>query len=314
MSKGKPRGAGPAGPRDGRGGARRAQRQPNAPARAPVVSGGVRPGRRASTRPAPPGPPAWSALPWPEIAALVSAGRNAALLPVGATEQHGPHLGCGMDSMLAGAVCTAVSQATGVPHLPLLPYGCSLGHSHRWPGTLSLSPQTLVAVVTEVGDWLFAAGFRRLFIVNAHVTNAAPLRCALEVLRSRHDGFMVSVVNTAAVSPRVARAFAADGADWHANAAETSLTLALAPALVRRRQLRNADDPDRTRGLVFAHPVNRTSKNGVTGRPSRATVAAGRRLFRWLVADTTALVRRGLREQPPVNQGYFESLVTARAP
>jgi creatinine amidohydrolase len=205
-----------------------------------------------------------------------------------------------MDSALADELCGAVGARTGVPVLPLLPYGCSLGHSRHWPGTLSLSPQTLMAVVSEIGEWLLSSGYRRLFIVNTHVTNAAPLRCALEVLRDRHPGLMVALVNTATLSPRVQRAFAADAADWHANAAETSLMLALAPELVRPGSIRAADDPDRTAGLVFAHPVNRTSLNGVTGRPSRARASAGRRLFLWMVADLAAMVRRGLSEEPPL--------------
>jgi creatinine amidohydrolase len=248
-----------------------------------------------------PGPAAsWSLLTWEEIAALPAKGRDAAILPVGATEQHGPHLGTGMDSALAERLCASVGARTGVPVLPLLPYGCSLGHSRRWAGTISLSPQTVIAVVTEIGDWLRASGFRRLFLVNAHVTNAAPLRCALEVLRDRHRDLMVAVVNTATLSPRVERAFTADAADWHANAAETSLMMALAPALVRQGKIRTADDPDRTARLVFSHPVDRTSLNGVTGVPSRARAADGRRLFAWMVADLSALVRRGLRERPPI--------------
>jgi creatinine amidohydrolase len=253
----------------------------------------------------------WAKCTWEEIGRLPRLGRDAALLPVGATEQHGPHLGTGMDSALAEHLCAAVSARTGVPSLPLLPYGCSLGHSRRWPGTLALSPQTLIALATEVGDWLHASGFRRMMIVNSHVTNAAPLRCALEVLRSRHDDFMVAVIGTATLSPRVERAFRADAADWHANAAETSLMLALEPAFVRRRRIRGADDPDRTAGLVFSHPVNRTSRNGVTGRPSLARASAGRRLFAWMVADLAALVRRGLRERPPLAAAYGEPVPTA---
>jgi len=253
----------------------------------------------------------WARSTWEEIGQLPAQGCDAALLPVGATEQHGPHLGTGMDSALAERLCAVVAARTGVPALPLLPYGCSLGHSRRWPGTIALSPATLIALVTEIGDWVQASGFHRLFLVNAHVTNAAPLRCALEVLRSRHDDLMVAVVNTATLSPRIRRAFAADGADWHANAAETSLMLALDPAFVRPGQLGAADDPDRTAGLVFSHPVNRTSRNGVTGRPSRARAAAGRRLFSWMAADLAALVRRGLRERPPLAAAYGERAPTA---
>lgn len=251
----------------------------------------------------------WEALTWPEIGALIAGGMDAVLLPCGATEQHGPHLGTGMDTALAADACAAVSAATGVPVLPALAYGCSLGHSHRWPGTLSLRPQTLIELVTDLGDWLHRAGIRRLFLVNSHVTNAAPLRCALEILRHRHDGFMVALINTADVSPRVRAAFHADAQDWHANQAETALMLARAPALARPRLLRTSDDPDRTGGLVFAHPVDRTSANGVTGRPGRATAAQGRRLFHRIVADLTRLVRRGLREKAP-----FESTHDANGP
>ena len=255
---------------------------------------------------------AWAELTWEEISRLPAQGCDAAILPVGATEQHGPHLGTGMDSSLAEKLCSAVGAQANVPVLPLLPYGCSLGHSRRWPGTLALSPQTLIALVSEIGDWVHAAGFRRFFIVNSHLTNAAPLRCALEVLRSRYDDFMVAVISTATLSPRVARAFSADAADWHANAAETSLMLALAPELVRRKRIKQADDPDRTRGLVFAHPVNRTSTNGVTGYPSRATVAQGRILFQWMIADLARLVRRGLRERPPLAPSYFQPVFLAK--
>lgn len=259
----------------------------------------------ATRRPAPRRSLDWSQLTWPEIAALPAAGMDAVMLPCGATEQHGPHLGTGMDTSLATRVCSAVSATTGVPVLPALAYGCSLGHSHRWPGTLALQPQTLIALVTDLGDWLFRAGFRRLFLVNSHVTNAAPLRCALEILRSRHDGFMVAVLNTAEASPRVKKAFFADATDWHANQAETALMLALAPGLTRPALLKTSDDPDRTADLVFAHPVNRTSTNGVTGSPSRATAAQGERLFGWIVTDLTKLVRRALSENAPLDTPYF---------
>ena len=261
----------------------------------------------------PPKPLVWANLSWPEIAALPTSGVDGVILPCGATEQHGPHLGTGMDASLATILGDAVSAATGVPVLPTLHYGCSLGHSHRWPGTLALQPQTLIALITDIGDWLFAAGFRRLFLLNTHVTNHAPLRCALEILRSRHDGFMVAVINAADASPRVHREFFADAADWHANAAETALMLAGAPEIVRHGLVKKADDPDRTTGLIFAHPVNRTSANGVTGYPSRATKAQGQRLLRWLVTDLAKLVRRGMHECSPLDVPYFPG-VSAQSP
>jgi creatinine amidohydrolase len=247
----------------------------------------------------------WSQRTWAELPTDLAAVHHAAILPVGATEQHGPHLGCGVDALLADRLCAAVAHRTRVPMLPTLPYGCSIGHSQRWPGTIGVLPTTLIELVTQIGDWAYISGVRRLFIVNTHVTNAAPLRCALEMLRSRHDELMVAVFNSATLSARVQQFNVADGDDWHANAAETSLMMALAPEMVRPAAIAQADDPDRTAGLVFAHPVNRTSTNGVTGTPSSSSAADGERAFGWMVDDLCALIRRGLTETPPLAHSYF---------
>ena len=249
----------------------------------------------------------WSKRTWQELPADLDRTGRAAILPVGATEQHGPHMGCGMDAVLADILCRAVAARTHVPMLPALPYGCSLGHSRRWPGTIAIQPTTLIQFVKEIGSWAYWSGVRRLFIVNTHVTNAAPLRCALEILRAEHDDLMVGLFNSALLSERVRAAHFADGPDWHANQAETSLMLATAPEMVRPARLADADDPDRTDGLIFAHPVNRTSKNGVTGTPSRASAAEGERLFEWMVADLSEIVERGLTESPPLDASYFDS-------
>jgi creatinine amidohydrolase len=247
----------------------------------------------------------WSERSWAELAQDIPAAGHAAILPVGATEQHGPHMGCGMDAVLADVLCKAVAEKTGVPMLPTLAYGCSLGHSRRWPGTLAVQPITLIQFVKDIGDWAYHSGVRRLFMVNTHVTNAAPLRCALEMLRAEHDDMMVALFNSATISPRIRDFHFADGDDWHANDAETSLMLATAPGMVREERLADADDPDRTAGLVFSHPVNRTSKNGVTGAPSQASAEKGREWFAWMVEDLSALIVSGVTEQPPLDVSYF---------
>ena len=247
----------------------------------------------------------WAQRTWAELPGDLETAAHAAILPVGATEQHGPHMGCGMDAVLADRLCAEVAARTKVPALPTLPYGCSLGHSRRWPGTLAVTPVTLIDFVKQIGDWAYYSGVRRLFIVNTHVTNAAPLRCALEMLRAAHDDLMVALLNSATLSPRVRDVHFADGDDWHANDAETALMLAIAPDMVRGHLLAEADDADRTAGLVFAHPVNRTSRNGVTGAPSRASAAHGQQWFDWMVEDLSEIIRRGMTEKPPLDQSYF---------
>ena len=247
----------------------------------------------------------WLERTWDEFPEDLAAAQAAAILPVGATEQHGPHLGCGVDAVIAEKLASAVAEKLNIPLLPTLAYGCSIGHSRRWPGTLALQPITMIEIVKQIGDWAYHSGVRRLFIVNGHVGNASPLRCALEMLRAEHDDMMVALFNSGTLSARVRKAHFADAEDWHANDAETSLMLAIAPGYVRPEKIPAADDPDRTTDCVFAHPVNRTSANGVTGSPSLATAEKGRLWFDWMVEDLSALIRRGMTETPPLEHSYF---------
>ena len=166
----------------------------------------------------------------------------------------------------------------------------------------------MIAVLCDIGDWLYKAGIRRLFFVNCHIGNIAPIRCALDTLRCRYDDLMIASFNDGDMTPVIKAAFETDGADWHANAAETSLMMATAPDLVRPDKIAAADDPDRTGGCVFAHPVNRTSTNGVTGRPSEASEFAGERLFEHLVSALCIRVEAGLEEEPPLRNSYFERI------
>jgi creatinine amidohydrolase len=132
------------------------------------------------------------------------------------------------------------------------------------------------------------------------VTNFAPLRCALEELRSHYDDLLVSLIQTPDISPRVRAEFDRDGSDWHANSAESSLILSLRPAMARPDLFASSDDPDRTVGCEFAHPVNHTSTNGVTGRPSEADRDAGATLFQNMVEDLTRRIQAGVVETPPL--------------
>ena len=240
----------------------------------------------------------WEWLTWEEVGALREGGMDMAILPVGSTEQHGPHLSLNVDTLSAESVARGVSGMTGVPVLPTLPYGAAWGHTAKWPGTLSLSPATVTQTVVEIGEWLLAAsGFTRLLILNGHMTNFAPLRAALETLRFRHPEMRVALRSLWEISPRVTSEYTADASDWHANAAETSLMLAHFPQGVRVERI--ADDPYRTDNLFFAYPVDRTSIDGATGKPTQATAEQGRSLLEWAVEDLSALVQAALIEEPP---------------
>lgn len=225
-----------------------------------------------------------------------------ALWPIGATEQHGPHLPVDTDTRIAAAVCSRASAALpATVVLPALPIGCSSAHTDRWPGTLALMPRTFIGVVVEAAGWVEASGWSRLILVNGHVGNTAPLRCAVDELRHTRPTLRVALVNTWELDERVASAFTSDAVDWHANRAETSLLLALAPELVA--DATKADDPDRTAGTVFSWNVAATSRNGVTGRPSGAEGREGEMLLAWMAEALSRLLVRARVERPPVEEG-----------
>ena len=93
-----------------------------------------------------------------------------AVLPIGAFEQHGPSLPLVTDTLIAIAIAEAISQHHRVFQLPAMTFGCSHEHS-TFPGTVSLSPATLAAVVTDIRTSLAQQGINALIVVNGHGGN-----------------------------------------------------------------------------------------------------------------------------------------------
>lgn len=247
-----------------------------------------------------PQPVLWQNLTWQDVAALRDQGTRMAILPVGATEQHGLHLPLGVDTLSAEAVALGASARTGIPVLPSLAYGCSLGHSPKWPGTLSLRPETLSKLVLDIAEWLHTAGFDRLLILNGHVTNWAPLRCGLENIRHTYPAMRVALRSLWDISDDAYRRYHADAANFHANCAETSLMLALHPDLVHMD--RAVDEPDRSAGCFFAYRVNDESVQGTVGQPSQADAAAGQALYELCVEALAHQLTQALTEATPLER------------
>jgi creatinine amidohydrolase len=246
-------------------------------------------------------PVRWELLTWPEIESLLrDRPHHVALLPVGATEQHGPHLPTGTDTIIATELCHMVSARTGAPVLPGLPIGCSYGHGTLLPGTLSLTPERLADTVRDAIGWAADSGIRRVLAVNGHFGNQTPLALAGDHLRHERPDLRFGVLNWWTLTPAIAAETLVDGQDVHANRAETALMMALAPDQVRLDHLTLADDADRTQGLVFRYTVPVLSRNGVTGRPSEATPELGRRLLAEIVQTMCDCVERGRTEEPPL--------------
>lgn len=248
-------------------------------------------------------------LSWPEIAALREKNGGLLILPLGATEQHGPHLPVAMDTLLAEAVCHAASARSKVPVLPALRYTTSQGHTTKWPGTFSLRHDTFISTLRDIAAWAAASGWQRVLLVNTHFGNDAPARVAVDQLRLSYLGkLQVGLIHAFQLNAVIWAEYTADAADLHANQAETSLMLHLHPELVHMDRLSTSDDPDRTARTVFSHPVAQTSLNGVTGHPSRATAEQGKRLYEAMVDALTETINRAIIEEPPLSAEHWSDL------
>jgi creatinine amidohydrolase len=210
---------------------------------------------------------------WAEVEVGV-AGSMTLLVPLGATEQHGPHLPIGTDATIA--VALAEGAAAGVPDAivaPALPYGSS-GEHQDFAGTLSIGAEATELVLIELGRSATET-FERVLFVNAHGGNVGPLAAAVRQLRTESR-------DVRAWSPRL-------GGDAHAGRTETSLMLALEETV--RVELAEAGntlplvdliDDLRTGGVGAA------AENGVLGDPSGASAEEGSVLLAAAVEDLRA--------------------------
>ena len=206
---------------------------------------------------------------WPEVDALP---REALLLPVGATEQHGPHLPIRTDTLIAEAVARAVhDRCPGADLAPALPIAASGEHA-AFPGTLSIGTDALTDLIVELTRHT-SAWWPALLLVNGHGGNSDALGRAVDICRS--EGRVVDVVH-----------LALPGMDAHAGRAETALLLHLAPHLVRLDRI-EAGPVDPVATLLPAlreRGVRSVSGNGVLGDPRGATAGEGRAAYDALVA------------------------------
>jgi creatinine amidohydrolase len=244
-------------------------------------------------------------LTWPEVEALIAAGCRTAVLPLGATEQHGPHLPLAADTWIADALaerfCARVAEAVRVPALAL---GCSAEHA-AFPGTLSLRAETLRALAVDVVTSLAAHGFEHVFLFTAHGGNDGALRDMLpELRRAAQPARVIAFTGIDALSAlwhAAARAAGVEAGDagHHAGEFETSIVLGLRADAVRRDRLAaGLTDVGADPQAVFYPSLRAHSPSGVVGDPRRAS---GARAERYLAAWVDALVAAYRREKNEKN-------------
>ena len=215
-------------------------------------------------------------LSWPQIQAWPDKANTVILLPVAAIEQHGPHLPLAVDAAIVlGVLGNALDRLEAdVPCLCLPPlyYGKSDEHL-RFPGTVTLTADTLLRTINEIADSVYRAGFRKLALVNGHGGQPQVIQIAAREARLRHGDFTVFTTFIWSVPHQgdalVSRREAMYGI--HAGALETALLLALLP-----------DTVDMSKAVCeFPHGVPEAGAISMEGE--RAATQG----FAWLTHDLT---------------------------
>ncbi|RMG22591.1 MAG: creatininase family protein [Bacteroidetes bacterium] len=239
----------------------------------------------------------WGELTWPEAEARLK-NTDTALLPVGAIEQHGPHLPMDIDAFDAEYLAKCVAAACTAPRplvLPLIPYGVSYHHDD-FPGTLSVRNESLSQFVYDIGLSLARNGIKKLIIINGHGDNKPTLNYAAQMIN--RDTGIFTCVDTGESSDIDIEKLCSTPNDVHAGEIETSTALATRPQLVRMDLARPMTPSfsvpylnfSSQRGLPWYVHTRRISENGVLGDPTQASAEKGKLIWDIMVAHLVNFV------------------------
>jgi len=251
-------------------------------------------------------------LTWTDIQNMPDRANTVLIQPVGAIEQHGPHLPLAVDSAIGvsvlGKALAQLEPEIPAYALPPLHYGKSNEH-WRFPGTITLSAQTLITVLMEVGDGIYRAGFRKLVLMNSHGGQPQVMEIVARDLHQRYPDLMVFPLFTWSVPNAAADLLEPEELAFgiHAGDAETSLMLAVLPDQVRmsaakREYPQNLPEDSLLSlegALPFAWATHDLSQSGVLGDPTVATREKGDRIWASLASGWAQVIQDVYRFQQP---------------
>ena len=251
-------------------------------------------------------------LTWTDIRDMPEKENVVIVQPIGAIEQHGPHLPLVVDTAIATAVVGAALEQLDrdIPAyaLPPLFYGKSNEHWH-FPGTITLSATTLLQTIADIADSLYRAGFRKLALVNGHGGQPQVLEIAARDIHQVRAEMMVFPLFIWNVPNAAAELLTHKELTLgiHAGDAETSLMLAIAPEQVKMERalaeypqgLPQQSVLSMEGQLPFAWVTKDLSATGTIGNPTAATREKGEKLFASLVTGWTTVLADLYRFQQP---------------
>lgn len=208
-------------------------------------------------------------LPWPEVKELFKAGT--AIIPIGATEQHGPHLPLGADTLYAEYISERVGKNLKIPVLPPLCYSVS-GFNFPYP-TITLEPETLALVLKDICGSLKFFGVGKIFFFVGHGgENCSAVETAAYCI-ARDLDLKIRVVYPWTFLPDEMREKMKE--DWHAGFLETSDMLFVREDLVKKDKLKESTVPEPMKFIVDYKKTESNGRMGVLGNPVGAKASIG---------------------------------------
>jgi creatinine amidohydrolase len=228
------------------------------------------------------------------------------LIPVGAHEQHGPNIAVSTDTVSADALCRAAAALLGprVAVAPAVPWGISWHHM-RFPGTISLRPATLTALLEDIVGSLHAHGMTRFLVVNGHGGNSAVIATAVEQIKQETGVPLIAAIFGYALIAEQAKALLPATAIGHGGADEAALVMAVESHKGKPHAFAGPDQTGaqaesaallRAYGGILARPYHEVTRNGVTGDASSATAEVGQQILDGAARRLAEIVEVVLRE------------------
>ena len=272
-------------------------------------------------------------LPWPEVNDAVRQ-KKVILLPVGSTEQHGPHLPLDVDSLIANSVCLEAGRLASEKILiaPVISYGYNI-HAFDYPGTMHVGHNYLLGFCLSVCKSFAYHGFKRIVMVNGHGGNSAVLELVSRRAILETDALVTSFTwwNLLGVDPSFlssVRESAFPGGAGHACEVETSVYLHLAGEKVQMDKAKDHIAWYNSRGtssfqwgdLFGSGPVSmfeRTStftEDGTFGEPTLATAEKGKHIFEEAAARLVQFVEEFQKRQSRPSVDHHATRPTSAPP
>jgi creatinine amidohydrolase/Fe(II)-dependent formamide hydrolase-like protein len=241
-------------------------------------------------------------LTWPEIKDAMANGILSVLLPVGSTEQHGPHLPLATDSLHTTVMLEAVAPRIPALVAPLLAVGRA-DHHMAFPGTMSLRQETLTAFVRDCCASLAHHGFRNVLIYSGHGGNAKPLAAAISEIQPELPQIrIIGCTDWSIYDDTLFQRAAELGIDritagGHSGELETSMILAFRPELVLMNRVEQGymGDLEAVRPKLFREGMQAIAANGVLGDPRPGDPRRGREYLDAMIDRLTSFFQAAIR-------------------